>query len=91
MARPSSTAEVQALARWATRHRIALVPRGAGTGVAGGAAAGDGCVVVSFERMNRIVAIDEAAMLAVVQPGVLNGDLEGAAFQRRRAIAMARA
>ncbi|XXX74164.1 FAD-linked oxidase C-terminal domain-containing protein [Sorangium sp. So ce134] len=82
VARPASTAEVQALARWATRHRVALVPRGAGTGVAGGANASDGCVVVSFERMNRIVAIDEAAMLAVVQPGVLNGDLKAAARER---------
>ncbi|WP_437933670.1 FAD-binding oxidoreductase [Sorangium sp. So ce341] len=82
VARPSSTADVQALARWATRHRCALVPRGAGTGVAGGATAIDGCVVVSFERMNRILAIDEAAMLAVVQPGVLNGELKAAAQER---------
>ncbi|WP_437730536.1 FAD-binding oxidoreductase [Sorangium sp. So ce1335] len=82
VARPSSTADVQALARWATRHRVALVSRGAGTGVAGGATATEGCVVVSFERMNRILAIDEAAMLAVVQPGVLNGDLKAAARER---------
>ncbi|WP_437334925.1 FAD-binding oxidoreductase [Sorangium sp. So ce394] len=82
VARPSSTADVQALARWATKHRTALVPRGAGTGVAGGATATDGCVVVSFERMNRILAIDEAAMLAVVQPGVLNGELKAAAQER---------
>lgn len=83
VARPSSTAEVQALAQWATRHGVALVPRGAGTGVAGGATASDGCVVVSFERMNRILAIDEAAMLAVVQPGVLNGDLKAAVREQR--------
>ncbi|MDC0680845.1 FAD-binding oxidoreductase [Sorangium atrum] len=82
VARPASTAQVQALAQWATRHRTALVPRGAGTGVAGGATATDGCVVVSFERMNRILAIDEAAMLAVVQPGVLNGELKAAAHER---------
>jgi glycolate oxidase len=77
--RPSSTSEVQALARWATRHGIALVPRGAGSGVAGGASAIDGCIVISFERMTRIVEIDEAAMIAVVQPGVLNGALKSAA------------
>ncbi|HTN90794.1 MAG TPA: FAD-linked oxidase C-terminal domain-containing protein [Sorangium sp.] len=82
VARPSSTAEVQELARWATRHGVALVPRGAGTGVAGGATAIHGCVVVSFERMSRILAIDEAAMLAVVQPGVINGDLKAAARER---------
>src|SRR5438045_8748968 len=64
LARPTSTAEVQALARWATRHRIALVPRGAGTGIAGGANASDGCVMVSFERMNRILEVDPGAMIA---------------------------
>ncbi|WP_437671614.1 FAD-binding oxidoreductase [Sorangium sp. So ce131] len=82
VARPSSTEEVQALSRWATRHHVALVPRGAGTGVAGGATAVNGCVVVSFERMNRILAIDEASMIAVVQPGVVNGDLKAATRER---------
>lgn len=79
--RPGSTAEVQALARWASRHRIAIVPRGAGTGLAGGATAIDGSVVVSFERMRRILAIDPAAMIAVVQPGVLNAELKAAAHE----------
>ncbi len=80
--RPSSTAEVQRLAQWATRHRVALVPRGAGTGVAGGANATDGCLLVSFEAMNRILEIDSASMTAVVQPGVLNGELKLAAQQQ---------
>jgi glycolate oxidase len=79
ISRPASTAEVQALARWATRHRIHLVPRGAGTGVAGGAEASAGCVVVSFERMTRIVEVDADAMIAVVQPGVLNVEVKNAA------------
>jgi glycolate oxidase len=77
--RPSSTAQVQALARWSTRHRIPLVARGAGTGLSGGAAAIEGSVVVSFERMNRIVELDAAAQLAVVQPGVINAALKDAA------------
>ena len=81
LVRARATDEVQALARWATRHRVALVPRGAGTGVAGGASAIDGCVMLSFERMNRILAIDEAAMLAVVQPGALNIELKNAAHE----------
>jgi glycolate oxidase len=79
VARPGSTSELCALARWATRHRIALVPRGAGTGLSGGATAVDGCVVVSFERMNRVLEVDPASMLAVVQPGVLNAQLKAAA------------
>ncbi len=79
MVRPACTADVQRLAAWATRHRAPLVPRGAGTGLSGGANASDGCVLVNFERMNRILAIDEAALLAVVQPGVLNVELKRAA------------
>lgn len=81
VARPASTRDVQEIARWATRHRVAIVPRGAGTGISGGASAHDGCLVLSFERMNRIIAIDDAAMLAVVQPGVLNATLKLAAAE----------
>ena len=82
LVRPRATEEVQALARWATQNRVALVPRGAGTGVAGGASAIDDCVMVSFERMNQILEIDEPGMLAVVQPGTLNGELKTAALER---------
>ncbi|MET0389114.1 MAG: FAD-linked oxidase C-terminal domain-containing protein [Polyangiales bacterium] len=79
VARPSSTADVQLIARWASQHHIPIVPRGAGSGISGGASAQDGGIVLSFERMQRILAIDEAAMLAVVQPGVLNETLKLAA------------
>ncbi len=79
VARPKTTEQVQVLARWATRHRVPLVPRGAGTGVAGGANASDGSVIVSFERMNAILELDPAGMCAVVQPGVLNVELKRAA------------
>ncbi|MEO6598592.1 MAG: FAD-linked oxidase C-terminal domain-containing protein [Polyangiaceae bacterium] len=82
LARPQDTEQVQALARWATQHRVPLVARGAGTGVAGGANAVEGCVIVSFERMNAIVELNEAAMYAVVEPGVLNGALKRAAQER---------
>ncbi|MES1183061.1 MAG: FAD-linked oxidase C-terminal domain-containing protein [Myxococcales bacterium] len=82
LVRPQSTEQVQVLARWATRHRVPLVPRGAGTGVAGGANAVDGCVLLSFERMNQIVELNEPAMYAVVQPGVLNVELKNAAKER---------
>jgi glycolate oxidase len=79
IAHPASTAEVAALVGWARQRRVALVPRGAGTGVSGGANASAGCVVVTFERMARILEVDAAAMLAVVQPGVRNVDLKNAA------------
>lgn len=83
MVRVKETAEVQTLARWATRHGIALVPRGAGTGVSGGASACPASVIVNFDRMTRIIEIDEAAMIAVVQPGVLNSELKQAAREKR--------
>jgi glycolate oxidase len=81
LARPSTTEQVQALARWATKYRVPIVPRGAGTGVVGGANAVDGCVVLSFERMRAILEIDPSAMCALVQPGVLNVELKRAAAE----------
>src|SRR5450755_1904853 len=65
--------------RWATRHRIPVVARGTGTGLAGGAAATDGCVVLSLARMNAIVEVNVDDQLAVVEPGVINADLQKAA------------
>lgn len=82
LVRPMSTAEVQAIARWSSRHRVPLVPRGAGSGISGGATASDGALIVSFERMQQIVEIDEAAMLARVQPGVMNAALKAAVDAR---------
>jgi glycolate oxidase len=78
LARPASTTEVQAIARWSTHHRVPLVPRGAGSGISGGATASNGALIVSFERMQQIIEIDAAAMLARVQPGVLNAALKSA-------------
>lgn len=74
--RPSSTAMVQRIVRWASAHGVPVVARGAGSGLSGGASAIEGGLVLSFERMAGIVQIDRAAMIAVVEPGVLNGDLK---------------
>lgn len=73
--RPRDTAEVAATVRVCADHGVPIVPRGAGSGVAGGAVAGDGCVVLSVMAMDRIHTIDTANLLAVVGPGVLNADL----------------
>jgi glycolate oxidase len=73
--RPRSTAEVQEVVRFCLTHRLPLVPRGAGTGLSGGANATAGSVVISLAAMNDILEIDEAERLAVVQPGVINDDL----------------
>ena len=55
-----------------------MVPRGAGTGYTGGAVPTQGGVVISLERMNRILEIDEANLVAVVEPNVITGDLQDA-------------
>jgi glycolate oxidase len=55
-----------------------MVPRGAGTGYTGGAVPIAGGVVISLERLNRILEIDEASLLAVVEPNVITGDLQDA-------------
>jgi glycolate oxidase len=54
------------------------VPRGAGTGLSGGANAVDGCVVLDLARMDQVVEIDRDNLLCVVQPGVVNNDLKAA-------------
>ncbi|MGA4841852.1 FAD-binding oxidoreductase [Streptomyces sp. G45] len=82
VARPRSTEEVRTLVRWCVSHRVPLVPRGAGTGLSGGANAVDGCLVVSFEDLAEIVEIDPAERLAVVRPGVVNDDLRAACAER---------
>ena len=76
--RPSATPEIARVARLCTEHRIPLVVRGAGTGYTGGAVPTSGGVVLSLERMNRILEIDEINLLAVVEPNVINGDLQRA-------------
>src|SRR5207302_9359041 len=56
----------------------AVVPRGAGTGLSGGANATDGCVILDLTRMNQVTEIDTDNLIAVVQPGVVNNDLKAA-------------
>jgi glycolate oxidase len=72
---PSSTAEVSAAVKIAREFGEPIVPRGAGTGLCGGASPMRGGVVVAFTRMNRIVELDLAHRRARVQPGVINADL----------------
>ena len=73
------TGEVAATVRWAGQHGVPVVPRGGGTGLAGGAAAVDGCVILSLARMNAIRELDPADEMAVAEAGVLNADLDRAA------------
>jgi glycolate oxidase len=68
--RPESTDEVAAVLRFANSERIPVTARGSGTGLSGAAVPGSEGIVVSFERMNRILEIDADNHVAVVQPGV---------------------
>lgn len=77
---PRTTSDVQHILRTATAHRVSVVPRGAGSGLAGGANAVDGCVVLSMERMDRILSVDADDLTAIVEPGVINAHLSEAAL-----------
>lgn len=74
--RPGSTAEVSSVMRLACERRIPVTPRGLGSGLTGGALAVHGGIVLSLERMKRILEIDEENLMAVVEPGVLVGHLQ---------------
>ncbi len=82
VARPVSAEEVAQVLRLANRERFPVVPRGAGTGMSGGSVPVRGGVVLSLERMNRILEIDEADLVAVVEAGVVTGDLQRAVEAR---------
>lgn len=72
---PQTTAQVAGVVRVALAAGVPVVPRGAGSGYTGGSVPVGGGVVLSFERMNRVVAIDTRRRVAVVEPGVVNNAL----------------
>ncbi len=69
---PETTEQISDLMKLASIYQVPVVPRGAATGLSGGALAIHGGVILSFLRMNKILEIDEINMIAVVQPGVIN-------------------
>jgi glycolate oxidase len=81
--RPGSTADVAAIVKAAASLEVPLTPRGSGTGLSGGCTPVDGGLVVSFERMNRILEIDTDNHVAVVEPGVTLADLDAALLPHR--------
>jgi glycolate oxidase len=72
---PRTTEDVVRLVKLARAHNLAIVGRGAGTGLSGGAIARAGGMMISFARMNRILELDLQNERAVVQPGVVNLDI----------------
>ncbi len=75
--RAEDAGQVQAAVRWAAAYDVPVVPRGAGSGLSGGASAVDGGIVLSLERM-RAIEIDADCQVAVVEPGAFNAEVKAA-------------
>ncbi|MEM9291862.1 MAG: FAD-linked oxidase C-terminal domain-containing protein [Acidobacteriota bacterium] len=78
---PSTVEQVQSALRFATEHHLPVTPRGAGTGLSGGALPVHGGLVLSVQRLNRIRGIDTRNLTAEAEAGVITGDLQRAAAQ----------
>jgi len=76
---PRDEDDISKILKYCNEHKIIIVPRGAGSGFTGGALPSSGGIVLAFEKhMNKILEIDVKNMVAVVQPGVINKDLQKA-------------
>ena len=75
---PHNTAEISKIMKLASRSGTPVIPRGAGTGISGGTVPIKGGIVLELSRMNRIMAIDPANRRCIVEPGVINLDLQDA-------------
>ncbi|MFK5938498.1 MAG: FAD-linked oxidase C-terminal domain-containing protein [Sulfurimonas sp.] len=76
---PRDEDEISKILKYCNEHKIVIVPRGAGSGFTGGALPSSGGIVLGFEKhMNKILEIDMKNMVAIVQPGLINMDLQRA-------------
>ena len=73
--KPESAAAIAEIMKLAGKYRIPVTPRGAGTGICGGAVPSYGGIVLSLERMNRVLEIDKENFITTVEPGVILSDL----------------
>ncbi len=73
---PRTSREISHILRAANRHGFAVIPRGAGSGFTGGALPVQGGIVLSMECMDRVLVVDEADLVAVVEPGVVTGEFQ---------------
>ena len=78
VALPTTTAQVAELVRIAGELRVPIVPRGAGSGLSGGANGIEGGLTIAFTAMDQIIEIDRENLVAVVQPGIINARLKAA-------------
>jgi len=75
---PGNRDEIAQIMRIANREKINIIPRGAGTNICGSSVAREGGIIMAFHRLNKILEIEPESMCAVVQPGVVNADLQKA-------------
>ena len=73
---PQDVEDVIKVIKYANTKGIPVIPRGAGTGMTGGAVPSQGAIILSMEKMNRIIEIDEKNLNVLVEPGVINGKLQ---------------
>src|SRR5574340_858618 len=73
---PQDVGDVIKVINYANEKGIPIIPRGAGTGMTGGAVPSNGAIILSMEKMNRIIEIDEKNLNVLVEPGVINGKLQ---------------
>lgn len=73
--KPTTSGEIQLITRYCFEKNIAITPRGAGSGLSGGSIPAYGGIVLSLERMNRILEIDIENLIVVVEPGVITNDI----------------
>ena len=76
---PESTDHVAAVLRFASERRIPVTPRGAGTGLSGGAVPAFGGLVLAFDQMNHILEVDTENLTLTAEPGVVTGEITRAA------------
>ncbi|MDL1955634.1 MAG: FAD-binding oxidoreductase [Candidatus Desulfofervidus auxilii] len=79
---PGSAEEISAIIKLANKYHFPVIPRGAGTGMAGGAVPLKGGVVIVLSRLNRILKIDEKNFYVWVEPGVITGELQQAVAEK---------
>ncbi len=75
---PENAEQIAQIMKIANEYKFNVIPRGAGTNICGSSVAREGGVILAFHRMNKILEIDRESMCAVVQPGVVNVDLQKA-------------
>ncbi len=76
LVRATSAKDVQEVMRFATEHRVPVVPQGARSGISGGANASPGAILLNVSKMTEVVRVNEAERLVTVQPGIINQDLK---------------